>query len=341
MTVLQVPSDIAASRHVPNPSYKRVGLALLVTLAATTPSFMPAQQQLRLTADVSKTDFFEDEPIFLLVRLLNAGTDTARVDFFSLLSPAVTLSLRRGEGKPAAVSKPAIDHLVRPSWRGDPLPPGANILQTMVLQDIAGDEQDISRHLFAHHMSPDQYELRVEFDAHGGVPAATPLTLEANPVVLRIRKRTRVEESEVRDLEHMRELGWDTTRVGGYPRAARYHALLISWVERRLTESPDDPFVPFLLYDGIYNVGQVIAGKVPRFDPDTSNLVSRLRLAALERHRLSTAGAHLVQGMTARHLDQLALLADELGATRSGEMVRYHVEKHRHDLLRQNPSPSR
>src|SRR5437762_3007347 len=138
--------------------------ALLVAAFATAaPSSGLAQQQLLLTADVGKTEFFEDEPIYLLLRLQNLGTDTTRVTFFGLLSPAVTLSLTRGHGKPAPVSKPSVDYNVRPSWRGEPVPPGASVLQTMVLQDIIGSEWDISSHLLGHHVSPDQYELRVYF----------------------------------------------------------------------------------------------------------------------------------------------------------------------------------
>jgi hypothetical protein len=114
-----------------------------------------------------------------------------------------------------------------------------------------------------------------------------------------------------------------------------YRASLIHWVEQRLPEQPDDPFLPFLLYNGLYVVGkvleeQILSGNAPLFDPDTSEVVSRLRLAVIGRHRLSTAGAHLVQGLTARHPDQLAILAEKLGATPGGEMARYHVERNQH-----------
>lgn len=308
---------------------------LLLALAAGGASSSLAQQQLAPTADVGKTQFFEDEPIYLLVRLQNVGTDTARVYFFSLLSPAVTLYLSRGQGKRVEVAKPVVDYVVPSSWEGEPVPPGASFLKTMVLQDIMGDEQDISSHLFAHHLVPDQYELHVAFNAHGGVPRTTPLTVEAAPIVFRIRRRTAAEENEVRELEAMRKMGGDTTRVASYPRAAGYKAALIDWVERRVRTHPDDPFLPFLLLNGLHGVGEILwrhvqAGEVQRFDPDTSEVVSGLRLAVIERHRLSTGGAHLVQGLTARHPDQLAVLAEQLRATPAGEMARYHVERNQH-----------
>ncbi len=307
---------------------------LLAALATATPNCGLAQQVV-LTAGVGKTTFFEDEPIYLLVRSQNIGTDTAWVSFFNLVSPALTLVVSRGHGTPVPVPKPIESRVVRPSWRGEPFPPGASDLNTIVLQDIMGDEQDIANHLFAHHLSPDEYELRVEFDAHLGVPRTTPLKVAAAPIVFRIRERTPAEESEVRELEAMRQMGWDTTRVAGYPRAAAYKSVLIHWVARRLGGQPDDPFLPFLLYNGLYGVGQILArqiqeGTVSRFDPDTSEVVSRLRLAVIERHKLSTAGAHLVQALSARHPDRLVVLAEQLKGTPAGEMARYHVERSRH-----------
>src|SRR2546429_8413811 len=155
------------------PKERRTGALtalLLLALAAAVASRGPAQQQLLLTADVGKTEFFEDEPIYLLVRLQNVGTDTARVYFFSLLSPAVTLSVSRGHGKLVEVAKPVLDVRVPLSWRGQPVPPGDTFLQTMVLQDIMGDEWDLRSHLFAHHLTPDYYEVHLVFAAHWAVP---------------------------------------------------------------------------------------------------------------------------------------------------------------------------
>ncbi len=311
------------------------GILLTLLLPAAFTAGRPANgfsQQLILSAEVNKTQFFEDEPIYLLVRLQNVGTDTAWTYFFSLLSPAVALYVSRAHGKPVEVAKPVVDHIVRPSWRGEAVLPGACLPQTMVLQDIMGDEQDIRSRLFAHHLAPDEYELRLAFDAHGGVPRTRPLTVEAAPIVFRVRQRTTAEEAEVRELEAMRQMGSDTTRVAGHPRAAGYKTAVIEWVDRRTKAQPDDPFLPFLLSNGLYGVGQILwrhiqAGEVQRFDPDTSDVVSRLRLALIERHKSSAAGAYLVQVLSARHLDQLAALADELGATPSGDMARCQVAR--------------
>lgn len=338
MRYMQIHQRLSSVATEPPPKETRraaITVMLFIALATAASSSGLAQEQLLLTADVGKSEFFEDEPIYLLVRLQNVGTDTARVSFFSLLSPAVALSVRRGHAELTPVAKPVLEHRVPLSWLGEPVPPGASILKTIVLQDLMGDAWDIRSHLFAHHLAPDQYELHVDFKAHWRVPDTTPLTVEAVPIVFRIRARTRSEESDVRELEALRHMGWDTTRLSGSPRATGYHASLIKTVEERLHAQPDDPFLPFLLCNGLYVVGkvledQIVAGKVLWFDADTSDVVRRLRLAVIDRHRHSTAGALLTQCLSARHPDQLVVLAGQLRGTRAGEMARYLVERNEH-----------
>ena len=299
-----------------------VAAAALLLLTAT-PEW-GAAQRLELSTDVGQTTFFEGEPIYLLARLKNIGTDTAWVAPFALVESTVTLSLRRGDGNAVTVNRAIGDFTVLGRWRGEPVPPGTSQLNTQVLQNLAGEEQDYRSHLFRNNLSPGQYELRVTFHAHAGVPGTTPLILEAPAIRFEIRKRTVVEEDEVKELEALRAMSWDPVR------AADYRMALIDWVGRRLNDQPVDPFLPFLLYEGLYGGRQIVPGKTPRFDPDTSEVVSRLRLAVIGRHWLSTAGAHLVQGLTARHPDQLAQLADQLGTTPGGEMARYQVERTQH-----------
>ena len=312
---------------------RRVTVALICATVAILVPTSGATQQLVLTADVGKTEFFEDEPVYLLARLQNLGPDTAWVDSFGLASlDAFTISARRGDGQEVPVRGVSVNYMcVRPGpCRGKPVPPGVNLLSTIVLQDIAGDGQNILRHLYGQHLAPDRYELRVEFRARGGALGTTPLAVQAAPIVFRIRTRTAAEEDEVRELEAMRQMRQDTTRVEGYSRAVRYHASLINWVEERLSEQPDDPFLPFLLYNWIYGGGkileeQVLSGKVPRFDPDTSAILSRLRLGVIERNKRLPAGAHLVQGMSARHRGEFQPLAERLGPSPAADMARYQI----------------
>ncbi len=232
-------------------STRLVAILFLLAVAPARPSVGMAQQ-LVLTAGVEKQTFFEGEPIYLLVRLQNVGTDTAWVRPFNLFSPAVTLFAGRGYADPSPVAKPTRNYSMPPSWRGEPIPPGTGVLNTMVLENIFGDEWDSRRHLFTHHLAPNEYELR-------GVG----------------------------------QILWNSVQ----------------------------------------------AGEVQRFDPDTSEVVSRLRLAVIGRRRGSNEGAHLVQALTARHPDQMVLLRDRLSGTPAGDMARYQVERKQHDqqLKQQRP----
>src|SRR5205809_1712524 len=107
--------------------------------------------------------------------------------------------------------------------------------------------------------------------------------------------------------------------------------MLIDWVEPRCGEDPGDPFLPILLDNGMYGLRptlmrQIEAGKLSRFDPDTSEVVRWLRLGVIERQKSSTGGTRLVQALSARHPDQLAALGTTLGSTLCGEMARYQAQ---------------
>src|SRR5436853_6110171 len=72
----------------------RLTLLLLAAIAMGHPHCGLAQE-LALTAEVGKRVFFEDEPIFLVLRLKSVGTDTVWIS-----SPAETLIRRRGAPAP-------------------------------------------------------------------------------------------------------------------------------------------------------------------------------------------------------------------------------------------------
>jgi len=88
---------------------------LVATALSTAPPVSALAQQLKLTADVGKTAFFEGEPIYLLVRLENVGTDTAWVTFFGLGSLPVMLSFTRANGNPVPVHMPFINWVSPPN----------------------------------------------------------------------------------------------------------------------------------------------------------------------------------------------------------------------------------
>ena len=73
---------------------------LLGTALTTTRPLTGLAQQLKLSAEVGKAQFFEGEPIYLLVRLRNLGTDTAWVTFFGLGTLPFTMAVTRENGHP-------------------------------------------------------------------------------------------------------------------------------------------------------------------------------------------------------------------------------------------------
>src|SRR5213082_3921265 len=75
----------------------RLTLLLLATITMGHPHCGPVQR-LALTADVGKSVFFEDEPIFLVLRLKNVGSDIL------WLSNTVEVSVRRRDAAPVPVA---------------------------------------------------------------------------------------------------------------------------------------------------------------------------------------------------------------------------------------------
>jgi len=267
---------------------------LLISIAAERPSG-GTTQGLALKAEVGKTVFFEDEPIFLLLRLTNVGSDTAWVTDFAAISMAVQMSLRRN-GEPVPVGGLWVDYMCRNVPRcGDPLAPGSSRLSAGILQDRAGEERDFERSLFTHHLGPGEYTLNV-------------LTrgVEAAPITFQVHERSATEAKDLKELEAIHSMMRDQPPTP-------YESAQISWVARH---PPDDPFLPFLLAQWLY-----FPGTIEGVDLDS------LRSVVLRADRYSPAGAYLAQSMEGWRPEQLAAMVEPLGTSLAGEMAGYLVER--------------
>ena len=273
----------------------RLTLLLLATITMGHPHCGPVQR-LALTADVGKSVFFEDEPIFLVLRLKNVGSDIL------WLSNTVEVSVRRRDAAPVPVAGWWSDRWCRRADRcGDPLAPGRSHLTAEILQDRAGEDRDFRRSLFLGHLGPGEYELGVRL----GV-------VEAAPIVFRIHQRTATETRELTELEAIRWMVWDRTHP------TNYEGALISWVEQH---SQDDPFLPYLLAQWLHGgMIDAVAGQA-NLDLDS------LRVAVLKANSSSPAGAYIAEMMGAWRPQQLAALAEPLGASLVGEMARSVAER--------------
>ena len=245
---------------------------LLITVAVAAPCQKPAHE-LALTVDIGKTTFFEDEPIFLVLRLTNTGSDTVWLMGFSAISASVDMSLRRQQGEVIPVGGSWIDYLCRdPDRCGDPLPSGGSKLSSGILQDRAGEERDFQRSLFTHHLGPGDYELHVRTE---GVEAAL--------IVFHVRERTPAETRELKELEAIRWQEWDRTGP------TNYYGALFSWVARH---HEDDPFLPLLLVQWLHNWMVELFARQENLDLDS------LRIAVLKANRCTPAGAYIGQSMS-------------------------------------------
>jgi hypothetical protein len=261
-------------------------------------------EELTLTAYFGKPVFFEDEPIFYVLRLTNVGSDTAWVLGFGSNSMDVQMSVRR-DGEAVPVGGVWVDYVCRNPVRcGAAFAPGSSRLTAGILQERAGDEQDFKRSDFLHHLGPGEYEVRVGM---GGV--------EATPITFRIRERSATETRELKELGDIRSMVW--TR--GVP--TNYEGALISWV---MQHPQDDPFLPFLLARWLYGPPPGMIETVAR----QANLdLDSLRAAVLLADRSSPAAAYIAQSMEGWRPQQLAALADSLGASLAGEMAHSVAER--------------
>jgi hypothetical protein len=269
---------------------------LLISIAVERPSGGTAQG-LALTAEVGKTVFFEDEPIFVLLRLTNVGSDTAWVmDDFAAISQSVQMSLSR-EGEAVPVGGLWIDYVCPLSGGrcGKPLAPGESRLTAGILQDRAGDQTDLKRSLLRGHLGPGEYELRVS--THGA---------DAAPIAFQVRERSPTETRDVKELEAIRSMMRDQPPTP-------FESAQISWVARH---PPDDPFFPVVLAQWLY-----FPGTMEGVDLDS------LRSVVLHADRSSPAGAYVAQSMEGWRPDQLGALVGPLGTSLAGEMARYLVER--------------
>ncbi len=273
---------------------------LLICIGVGQPSAGTAHG-LTLTANVGKAVFFEDEPIFLLLRLTNHRSDTAWVIRFAATSRTVQMSLRR-DGEAVSVGGLWVNNPGCPSTGercGDPLAPGKSLLTAGILQDRAGDERDVKRSLFLGHLGPGEYELRVSTQG-----------IEAAPITFRVRERTAIETRDLQELETIWSMVWDQDKTP-------YEGALISWVARH---PQDGAFSPFLLARWLYGPIEAVARQA-NLDLDS------LRLVVLRADRSFPAGAYLAQAMDGWHPQQLPALVEPLGTSLAGEMARYLVER--------------
>src|SRR5436309_10256112 len=152
-------------------------VAVFVSLLATRDL---SAQGLRVTVELSKAEFFEGEPIYVLAKVTNVGPDTAWIAPFHFASEALRMNLTRKDAVPVPYHGIVADLRVGRAWRGIPLPPDADAYESAVLQSWWGIAE--ARGLFLDRLLAGEYELSVAFDAYELVAGSAPIVIEAQSV---------------------------------------------------------------------------------------------------------------------------------------------------------------
>ena len=226
------------SSRVPAGCVKFIVLAMVCTLTREAHAL---QQPLSLSANIGKEEFFDDEPIYAVIRLTNTGSDTAWLGRFELMPEELDLTLTRSDGAVVPRVTVWVDYVTDPSSRGDPLAPGGRWFLLLVLQNCYGVEPRPGPRVFDKYLPPGRYILTATFNPHS---TSLPVVVMA-PVSLTIRPRTPAEDESFSEVARVMALWWDRAQQ------AQYVAALEELAERRLKANDADPYLAYLLNEGV------------------------------------------------------------------------------------------
>ncbi len=287
-----------------------LALDLVATLAGTV-----SAQAIELRVELGKSVFFEDEPIYVVYELRNPGVDTVWVDLFGLPYRNLTVQLNRG-GNSLPEDLYVADYFHGTSWRGVPIPPSGTLHETAVLQDWWGTRDEASRGVFLHRLGTGVYDLTARYVSN--LHAEGPIEAEVGPIRFEVRQRTAEEEMSFREFARVRRIAWDPSKRG------RYLGEVISLVETRLAANPADPYLAFLLRNGIQTA--LAVGQQP--DSSTAGRIVRLRIAVAEAQKSVPAGAAVVDAVLSDSPDLAAVLSERLQGSLAGQVASERAERH-------------
>jgi hypothetical protein len=267
-------------------------------------------QTLTVSVEAAKRSFFEGEPIYLLVRVMNTGSDTAWVMPPDLGSRSVALETTTAEGSEVPELRLWLDRIYPPAWRGVPIAPGASWYETAVLQDFFGDAGPERSPIFNRHLRPGGYRVVARYNP--SVTDEATAIVASVPIEIDVRPRTAVEDVGYRDVARVRELAWTP---GG---RSRYPGALLDLVARRQAEAGDDPFVPFLLNQGVATLpalGVRVEGRV-------AATLQAMRLAAAQANKDTPAGAMAALSAWGGNGIDATAVSQQLAGSLSAEVIR-------------------
>jgi len=253
-------------------SRRELSAAVLATLAlgcvatVQTPDSAPT-----LTVVLSRTEFFEAEPIYVVFRLTNERGDTAWVNRFSIAERNLHVILTRS-GEAIPDNGLVVDYIRGPSWRGVPVASHESLFDAVTLQTRWGFRDSAFRNLYAVGPLPrGSYELRAIFD---WTPNGSPKTIASETTTFRIRSRAQIEQREADSVIALENLAWDLER------RAEFLPATLNYAEQRAKIDSLDPFLP-LITSHLAGTARAIGSP-----PDSSSILrlcDLLRTIALTR----------------------------------------------------------
>ena len=290
-----------------------VALVVFGSFDGALPTRAPAQGTFRVSVQAAKTEFFEGEPVYLLLRVTNTGADTAWVSPPDLASRELIILTTRSDGSAVPELRTWLDYYYPLNWKGVPLPPGGTWHQTAVLQDYFGDDGADVTPIYNRHLRPGTYRVVARYNPSLPAVGAPELDIvESAGLEIAIRPRSGSEDAIYREVAAVRALAWSRGTRGQYARA------LIELIGRRQAADSGDPFLSFLLNEGVATLPAVGT----RIDAGTAQRLQGMRLGAARALRDTPAGAlAALSALSARPTDA-PLLSSLLGTSLSGEVAR-------------------
>lgn len=217
----------------------RIGALIVWWTVVMTPA---AAQSITLRVELEQREFFEGQPIYAGLRLANLTPDTVFVPLFEIESGDLKLKITRANGERVRELVATVDYWTLSTWRGVPIPPSGILFETQVLQNRFGDATPTKYWVFYRHLPPGTYRLSASFSLARLHPGARPI--ESASVDFVVRSRTRAEEAHFSTIERI-------SASRGPQNGAKYFEALLAWVEERSVAAPSDPFLAFMLNQGM------------------------------------------------------------------------------------------
>src|SRR2546425_6445966 len=311
-------SDLPIVPHHSSRARNRsVTFMMLATVCTVSRGLLALQQPLNLSATIGKEEFFEDEPIYALFQLTNTGSDTAWLGRFELMPGELDATLIRSDGAVVPRVTVWVDYVTDPRSRGDPLAPGGRRFLLLVLQNRYGVEPRPGPRIFDRYLPPGRYTLTATFNPHA---ISLPVVV-MTPVSFAIRPRAPAEDTSFGEVARVMGLWWDRAQQG------KYVAALEELADRRLKANGGDPYLAYLLNEGV--VKAAAAGL--RVDSAGAAGLANLRVLTAFAQRARPSGALVAQAaFFGGAWNMRPTLSERLGSSLAADVVRMHEAR---DLL--------